>query len=487
MTSLHADAEADVVVIGGGLAGLACAVALTDAGLRITLLEASAEFGGRARSWTDEHTGDIVDIGPHILLTEYPNMRALLERLGTQARIVWQAEKLIRLIGDGECVDMRAHPLTPPLHLVPSMSKVGAVSLRDKASNSRATWIALQLGEEDFLALDRLSAADWLRDSGVSERFIEWFWASACMSLLNVPLEQCSAGALLRVYAQLVTHRRYRFGFAACGLGELFVPPALDVLRRANARVLNCTPAASLIERDGAVTGVVIDKQTRIDAQRVVLAVPPREADMLLPALARQEVAAHVFEPCPYISVYLWLDRKVTQERFWYRLYKPAHLNGDFYDLSNIRTGWGERKSVIASNIIFSHRADALSDEEIIAITLRELQETTPGARDARVVHARVHRIPMAVPCPAPGTERLRPHTRTLMPGLYLAGEWTRTALPACMEGAVRSGYLAAEAVLESFGRPCTIARELSAPEGLAGLVHRHAQKSGRARAYTGR
>src|SRR5690606_19946958 len=143
----------------------------------------------------------------------------------------------------------------------------------------------------------------------------------------------------------------------------------------------------------------------------------------------------------------------------------------DFYDLANIRRGWEGRPSVIAANIMYSRRAACLSDREIVAATVRELAELAPEAPRARLRHARVHRIPMAIVCPYPGTERKRPPARTAVPGLWLAGDWTGTGLPASMESAVRSGWLAAEEILARAGRPASLALALPEPEGLARLA----------------
>jgi 15-cis-phytoene desaturase len=125
----------------------------------------------------------------------------------------------------------------------------------------------------------------------------------------------------------------------------------------------------------------------------------------------------------------------------------------------------------VASNIIYSHRAAAMSDGEVVAATVRELGEIVPAALRARVMHARVHRIPMAIPCPVVGFERLRPQARTLVPGLVLAGDWTSTGLPCSMESAVRSGWDAAEQVLADLGRPGDIAKSPRGYDGIGALV----------------
>ena len=431
-----------VAIVGGGLAGLACGVALTDAGLRVTLIEREKRLGGRARSWTDSASGDVIDLGPHVLHSEYRNMLAFLERLGTRDLIRWQPENLITLVAGERIVRLRHRPLPPPLSLLPDLVRGSRLPLRDLWSNNRVTWCAMRFREDDVPELDQIAALDYLRALGVTQPMIDWFWSFASLSVMNVPLERCSAAALLRVHAQLIGHRRLHFGFPAVGLAELFAPQAARIIDRV---VLGAEVVA--IDK-----GVVLADGTRIAADHVVHTAPPQDG----------------IEPSPYVSVYLWFDRKLSAECFWALLGAEKRLNTDFYDLSNIRRGWTERPSVVASNIIYSHRAHRLSNEDIVAATQREIAEFAPQAAHARIVHAVVNRIPMVIACPVPGSERARP-----APSATLAGDWTATGLPSSMESAVRSGFIAAEQVLRLAGRPRALALPVRPSDGLAGLVQK--------------
>ena len=437
----------DVVIVGGGIAGLACGVALTDAGLRVTLVERDKRLGGRARSWTDAASGDDIDLGPHVLHSEYRNMLALLERLGTRHLVSWHPDKLLHFSNG---VVLRHRRLPPPLSLLPDLALQSGLSPRDLWSNNRPTWDAMRFNEADTPVLDSMSALDYLRDAGVTRAMIDWFWAFACLAVLNVPLERCSAAALLRVHSQLIGHRRIHFGFPTVALADLFAPQAAQLIGRVvtGNEVIKIEPGA-----------VVLQDGSRIGADRVVSTVPPQ------------------LEASPYISSYLWFDRKLTRERFWAQLGAETRLNTDFYDLSNIRRGWGKRPSVIASNIIYSHRAHAMTNEEIVAATQREIAAFVPEAAQARVVHAVVNRIPMVIPCPLPGSESARP-----APCASLAGDWTRTGLPCSMESAVCSGFMAAEDILQTRG----IALPVRPADGLAGLVQKLRSRSA-ARAPGGR
>ena len=157
-----------MVIVGGGLAGLACACGLRTSGLRVVVCEATGSLGGRARSWIDSVSGDVVDLGPHVLASDHVNLRSWLEQLGTRDRIVWQTHRPMRLVRRESSDDMHVRPFTPPLHL--SLAKVRALTLRDKLSNAPLMWLTMRLDERDFVALDRISAADLLDAYGVTPR-----------------------------------------------------------------------------------------------------------------------------------------------------------------------------------------------------------------------------------------------------------------------------------------------------------------------------
>lgn len=476
MPNTCSDTDSEVAVIGAGLAGLACALTLADRGVRVTLLEKAAVAGGRAGSERDLVTGDTVDLGPHILLSEYRNMRALLKRLGTEQRIVWNGPLLHTLVDGHTQVSARSYPLPPPLHFFPSLLRAPQLSLRDLASNARVTWQAMKYGEREVARLDAIDAETYLRNSGVRPQLIQWYWATLSMSILNVPLDRCSAGALFRFYRLMIGRNDLRLGFAGDGLAEIFVPQALAALADAGAQVRLNSPVAGIARKDEGEFLLRLSSGQSLSARACVAALPPNVLYDLLPEAWRQAHAGfgrlREFVPSPYISTYLWFDRKLTHSRAWARTYAPEKLNCDSYDLSNIRLGWSGRPSVIASNIVYSYRAHHLSDTDIVAATRRELAEIAPTITHARLLHARVHRVPMAIPAPHPGTEHLRLPQATPVPNFFVAGDWTRTGLPASMESAVRAGLLAAEAVLDARGR---IAQPVASSHGIVRIVRRAA------------
>lgn len=466
--------EAGIVIVGGGFAGLACGVALADRGVRATLLEAAPEAGGRARSCTDASTGDRIDLGPHVMLSQYRNMLGLLERFGTASSVRWQGRRFVTIVDPRQAVTLHTYPLPAPLHSLPDLFRVRALSVRDLLSNNKTVWRTLQSAPEDLHSLDGCDAEWLLRTWGVTAPFIDWYWRTVSMALMNVPLEACSAAALLRVFRHLAIRSDQEMGLPGIALGDFVVPGAVRRIEDAGG----CVRTQARVERievdAEGVRAVRLADGGLLHARHCVLAVPPAAMLRMLPrALAANRWFARfdALRPSPYISAYLWFDRPLGGDVFWTKAWSRNTCFYDFYDLSLIRCGWEGRPSVIACNLIHSDRAAHLEDDEVIAIARRELASHVASASDARLVHARVHRIPMAIPAPHPGSETLRPPNTTPVRGLSLAGDWTATGLPCSMESSVRSGFLAAERMLEHLGIHAEIAAPLPEAQGLAALV----------------
>jgi phytoene dehydrogenase-like protein len=183
----------DVVVVGGGIAGIATALGAAKAGLKVTLVERRPTLGGRARSWKDPTTGDPVAIGPHVVTApDYVNFFRLLEELGTRENLAWLPEDsgFLPLVIEDRMTILRADaPFPPPFNWLPSLLRDPDVQFKDIHSTVPVLAFALSQTEEQLLELDQESGLAVLRRFGVTEFFIQHFWAFTAHAILNVPLE----------------------------------------------------------------------------------------------------------------------------------------------------------------------------------------------------------------------------------------------------------------------------------------------------------
>lgn len=462
-------------MIGAGVSGLAAAVALSREGARVTVLEGEGHSGGRARSWVDPVMGDRVDVGPHVLLQHYPSFRELLRAVGTEDRIVWQETSGLTMVYGTEIVETQIGDLPPPLHYLTALRRHPRAHPGDLIASLPAVTLALSVTPDDVRALDDVDACTLLRAIGVPERSLRAIWGFAAHSVLNVPLERCSAGALLRLAGYFLSKRAPCFGFPSIALGDLFVPGAEAKVIAAGGEVRHGARVALIAGARDHATGVRLEDGTELDADAVIAAVPPRALAAMLGRHAAHDAFSGLsaFEPVPYASVYLWLDRKLGDRPFWARPYDPDGLGTDFYDLSSHRTDVDRARSLVAVNVIASQRVSGMDDDSIVRGLVTELAETWPHVSMLSVRHAAVHRVPEAVPAAAPGVERHRIPNVTPVRGLIVAGDWTDTGLPFSMESAAESGFRAAEeAICLVRGERPRIVREVGPREGLARAVH---------------
>lgn len=462
--------DTDVVVVGAGVAGIAAALSVAKKGLKVTLVESRSILGGRARSWIDGITRDPVHIGPHVVVTEYPNFFHLLELLGTRDKIVFQPWRhFVTWVRGTTEHHIRTLPLPAPFSWGLASIIDPFVSFADKHTTVPAAIHCLSLSDEQILALDDISGEEFLRRLEVSDAYIQHFWGFLCHAILNVPIEEVSAAAMVRFFRRLVGRSSMEMGFSDGGLGDL-LKPAKDMLTELGSTVITSTEITGFLG-DDTCTGVQLDDGTVCKARLGVISTLPPPT--LLPLLPAAWVDRHPgikelskLKPCRYISVYIWFDRKVTGGRqMWARTYNKRDLNCEFYDFSEIYTGkdskgvlWKDRASFVGSNIIDVGRLSELSDTEIIEGTLREMEEFYTDIRQAKVLHSVVNRIPMAIHRPVVGTEKLRPDQASPVPGLYFGGCWTKTDFPGSMESAARGGFLAAERLLNRNGTTGPIA-----------------------------
>ncbi|MFF3503912.1 hydroxysqualene dehydroxylase HpnE [Streptomyces sp. NPDC003247] len=443
----------DAVVVGGGLAGVTAALALADAGVRVTLLEGRPRLGGLAFSF---HRGGLtVDNGQHVYLRCCTAYRWFLDRIDGATLAPLQERLDVPVVDvarpEGRRLGrLRRDALPVPLHLGRSLAAYPHLSLAERARVGRA---ALALKKLDLAdpALDAQDFGSWLTAHGQSPRAVEALWDLVGVATLNAVAGDTSLGLAAMVFKTglLSDPGAADIGWARVPLGELhdrLARRALDaagVRTELRARVTSVSPGG-----DGGWSVETPGETLRADT--VVLAVPQRETYDLLPpgALEAPERLLDI-GTAPILNVHVVYDRTVLDAPFLAALGTPVQWVFDRTDASGLRSGQYLALSQSAARDDIDRPVAALRERY-----LPELRRLLPRAREAQVRDFFVTRERTATFAPTPGVGRLRPGARTKAPGLYLAGAWTATGWPATMESAVRSGVNAADAALGALGRP---------------------------------
>ncbi|MBO0828239.1 MAG: FAD-dependent oxidoreductase [Streptosporangiales bacterium] len=431
---------ARVVVVGGGLAGIAAAVRLADTGAVVTLVEARARLGGATYSFPRE--GLSYDTGQHVFLRCYDDYRSLLRRLGTETATTIQPRLTMPVLTPGgHRHALRRSGLPAPLHLAGTVLGYGALSRRERLHAVRAA-TALRGVDPDDPATDAQSFGSWLERHGQSRAAIDRLWGLIAIAALNVHPHDASLALAARVFRTGLLERNDAgdLGIPQAPLGTLHGDAALRVLGdlgadvRLRERVTDIRPGGSGYE--------VATGDGELSADAVVLAVPHGRAAQLVPPEAADTSAWHQLGASPIVNVHVRYARRVTDLEFFAALDSPLQWVFDRTATSGLHHGQYLAVSLSAADAYLSRPARDVAAEVVDA-----LATLLPDATPDTVRRVYVTREPRATFRPAPGTAALRPSPRTRLPGLALAGAWTDTGLPDTMEGAVRSGYRAADVV----------------------------------------
>jgi squalene-associated FAD-dependent desaturase len=443
-----------IAVVGGGVAGLAAACALAQDGYAVELFEQKPYVGGRASSYLHPGVGEVIDNCQHIVLGCCTNILDLLRRAGLEDAMRW-SEGITFLEPGGRRTKLKPARLPAPLHSTPSFLMAKALRMRDKIAIARA--IAAFLGgsrPED----DRQNFADWLRDTGQTARAVEHFWKPVLFSALNEDPDRISVRYAAKVFREafLFSAEAGRMGVPRVPLSEMYGHVAAAV-ERAGGRV-HLRSRVEKLCRDEATGRWRLRVGERTDSfEAVVLALPFEGMQKLLPALpegpsrARLEGLLAGFSHSPLTGIHLWFDREITELEHAVLLDTTVQW---LYNTSRIQP---ERKSLRDGYLIelvvsASKSLVSMERQAIIDLALRELALFFPAMQQARLLKAAVVKEVRATYSIVPGLDAFRPEAESGWPGLLLAGDWTATGWPSTMEGAARSGYLAAEAVSRGSG-----------------------------------
>jgi squalene-associated FAD-dependent desaturase len=433
-----AEARRDVVVVGGGLAGITAALRCADAGHRVTLLEGRPRLGGLTYSF---RRGDLdVDNGQHVFLRCCTAYRALLDRLGVADQVVLQDRLDIPVRAmDGTHARLRRSGLPAPLHLGGSLMRYRLLSTAQRIRFVRAA-LAMKRIDRSDPAIDARSFGDWLAEHHQDAATIDAMWDLVGIATLNARAADASLALAAMVFqvGLLTDPGAADIGWSAVPLGRLHGEAAATALEEAGVAVHLGTGVEAL-ERAGDGWSVLA-RDGRHATDDVILAVPAEPAERLVPSVA---TGAAALGTAPIVNLHLVLDRPVLDEPFVAGVGTPIQWVFDRTRPSGL-TGTGQYIAVSLS------AADAYIDRPVAELRARflpELAALLPPMAGAEVLDFFVTRERDATFRPAPGSGAVRPGAQTDTPGLYLAGAWTDTGWPATMEGAVRSGATAATAL----------------------------------------
>lgn len=454
--SLHPETipPATVAIAGGGLAGLAAGCALAEAGFRVSLFERRSYLGGRASSYQHPGTGEIVDNCQHVLLGCCTNLLDFYRRAGTLDKIRWY-EKLTFLEPGGRASVISPSALPAPLHTAPAFLRADCLSLSDKLSIGRAMAALAPSTPGD----DGQTFLDWLKRHGQTAQAIERFWKTILVSALNEDLDQISVFYAAQVVREsfLKSAAAGRMGIPTVPLTELY-STAGDYVRARGGEIHLRAAVESFRAGASGVSVTANGQEHKFDY--LVLAVPFNVLGRMLPdgpSAAPLAATLEKFSTSPITGIHLWFDRQISDldhavlldRTIQWMFHKSRLIAARSNEDQNSVKGSGSYVELVVS---CSRSLVEKSKVAIVEMATKEMQEFFPSAREAKLLKSTVIKEVHATYSPRPGIDEQRPKSETAWPRVFLAGDWTATGWPATMEGAVRSGYLSAEALARFAG-----------------------------------
>lgn len=439
--------------MGGGLAGLAAALRLSESGFSVELIERRSVLGGRASSFTPPGESAPIDNCQHVLLGCCTNLLDFFSRTGALDQ--FRFYKRFDFLGPAGRCSLAASALPAPLHFLPSLLRFRHLSLAERWLLLRAVGVILRAPppypDEPLMA--------WLKAQRQSPAAIDHFWRVILTSALNEDPERLSTRPAFHVIVDsfVRSRRGYPMGVPKVPLSELYSERKMR--QRFAVRMEASIDAASVA--GDRLECLRLRNGEEIRADYFISALPP---DALAGAVAGvvgevararwpQLEAWKALEWSPIAGIHLWFDRAVTD--LPHAIVVGRSIQWIFNKSGSAQAG--EPAGQYLQVVISASRAlMTMRREEILDLVRRELAEIFPRSKDAKLEKAIVVKEAESTPSFPPGSDALRPGPQTPFANLFLAGDWTATGWPPTMESAVRSGYRAAECVSAAAGEPRT-------------------------------
>jgi squalene-associated FAD-dependent desaturase len=431
-----------VVIIGGGFAGLAAGVRLSARGHEVMLLERRNHLGGRAYSFIDQKTGDVVDNGQHLFMGCYHHTIAFLETIGRLDRLKFQDRARVDFLDREGFTSFDCPPLPAPLNVLAGLLRMKGLGIGDKL---RTVNIGRAIKSNGKLSPGAITVDQWLDELGQSPRIKKRFWYPMVIATLNQSPDIASA-RMLRVVLQQAfggSSKSARIGISRVGLSDLYTDGASDYIKARGGQVQTGAQVRGFVIEQGVVVAVELKDGERVEGDSFISAVPPEALFAILPDEQKNKEFASLLTlgSSPIVSINLWFDRSIVDH--------------EFVGLLGTRCQWIFNKDLILSPgkqsnqvaVIISAARDFVdwTRNDLVEMATRELHELLPASRAAELLHSVIVKEREATLSHSVESDSLRPGPRTSIPNLILAGDWIDTGLPATIESAVMSGDVAAE------------------------------------------
>jgi squalene-associated FAD-dependent desaturase len=444
---------ADVVIIGGGLAGLSAAVKLANSGAKVFLYEQNTQLGGRTYSFIDKKTGDVVDNGQHLLIGAYHNTLEYLKLIGTDSLLNKQTKPKLNFYHPKYGIStFEISNLPKPFDITAAMLKYSPFSFRERHKLLKVGFALRKLDATPENKLAHQSVEEWLISLDQSETVRHSFWYPIVVSVMNELPNRASAMLFAQSLKKSFLGKKSDAALLIplVGQTELYINEAEIFLSKNKVKIIKGNGVKHIIVENGKVIGVATDRN--IKSKYIISAIPYFKLPDILPRDVMHKYPfdkLKLFKSVPIISINLWFDRDVMDIDF------VGLINKNLQWVFNKHRIMGEAHkpdNYITAIISGAHKYIHLTKDELVSLAIKDLTEVFPMIKTAILKHSIVIKEKRATFSATSDIEQYRPNYETPIENLFLTGDWTNTGLPATIEGAVQSGFECVRLISEREG-----------------------------------
>jgi len=456
-----------VAIIGGGLAGLATAKYLVDAGHEPIVLERGDILGGKVSAWKDKD-GDMVETGLHIFFGAYPNMMNLFRELDIEDRLQWKRHSLIFAVPTvpGTFTKFLFPEGVPaPWNMIWAMLTNNEMLTLTEKLRTGITLIPMILGGQKYIdEQDDLTVTEWMLKNGLPKRVNDEVFIAMSKALDFIDPDKLSMTVILTAMNRFLNETNgAQMAFLDGNPPERLCGPMTKHIEQNGGQVRTKAPFKRFnLNSDGSVASLEMQGGEKIEADYYVSAMPVDVMKLKTPDMWLEKypffTQLEELEGIPVINLHLWFDRKLKGEN--HLMFSRSPLLSVYADMSiTCKEYHDPDKSMLElvfapCSPIAGAKEDWIgkSDEAIIEATMKELERLFPDeikadGSKAKLRKYAVVRTPRSVYAAIPGRNRYRPSQETPIDNFVLAGDYTSQKYLGSMEGAVLSGKLAAQVV----------------------------------------
>ncbi len=436
----------DVLIIGGGIAGLAAAVDCSRRGLSVMLIEQKQRLGGRTYSFSHPETGDEVDNGQHLMMGCYHSTLKFLTMIDRMELVEIQENlSIVFRHSDKPPTTLQTLSLPAPLNVLAGLLRLENLSFSQRLSLLRVGIDLLVKNPDRNKHLQSITVAQWLDELNQPDGNKKYLWDIIAIGTLNDSTERISAALFVKVLrsAFFGSRKNSSMIIPKKGLTTVLVDGAADFIRQRNGKILLNMTVEKFEIQDSRINSVRLSTGETIRPQGVISAVPYFDIPNLFGNGEQIGLTGlDNFISSPIVTIHLWFDAHFVNESFAALIDSPIHW---VFNKSKI---YGKQdQGLMYLSLVVSGAHDLVEKEKaaLVALAHAELKRFYPAASIAKIIHSLIIKEKRATFSPKVGIEQFRPSHRTSIGNLFLAGDWTDTKLPATIEGAVQSGFECAQ------------------------------------------